>query len=186
MHQQPACMFSSMRQPGECFCLLFRVCPSACSHSNMENCIRWSSAEISPLSPSLVRVGVPLHGRWRGAWPWGQSSDGEMLLLSPIHSSCCPLKLNERPLHNSDFFVKVLNLIPCFFVHASLFAPTYVTFVSQSIPVLAHNSSRLSSRRDAVEYRPVLEGWWDVSLLLPLQLFSFCLHLFKEETFMRM
>lgn len=49
------------------------------------------------------------------------------------------------------FLCESIKPHPLFFMRSFLFPPTYVTFVSQSIPVLTHNSSLLSSRGDAVE-----------------------------------
>lgn len=100
------CILKQCRETGRmCVSAFVCVCLSACDHSSVSECTRvcmLSSVTACVLFRCVYR-GIPLQGRWRGAWPLGHSSNTETHLFPSAHSGRCrslPLKVNERSLNN--------------------------------------------------------------------------------------
>lgn len=84
-------------------CLSAFVCLSVIVRS-LKHGVAHSSVHVVVCDSLCVYRGVPLQGRWRGAWPWGHSSNSEALPYPSVHSGLCwsiALKLNERSPNNS-------------------------------------------------------------------------------------
>lgn len=103
-HEQPGCLFkSASNQTGECFRPPSCVCLSARRHECARVCfVVCADLYAFPSVCTLVYLYVDVGG---GAWPSGHSSEGEALPSPSIHSSCCPLKLNESLLNNRAHWV---------------------------------------------------------------------------------
>lgn len=132
-----------------------RVCLCVCLSVGVRSLKReWVHSSVYVVvSDSLcafrcVYRGIPLQGRWRGAWPLGHSSNTETRPFPSAHSGRClslPLKANERSLNNRRRQVislfKHLNLSsPLSFFHSFFLPPTpHVTFVTD-YSSFTHNS----------------------------------------------